>query len=113
MCIGSELGGIVDVADTPVEEDIESRVYDFYEYRGICTRYWRQKRSVRGNRAGCRNDIQRIDCHIATEERIALRPKKRYIRVGPDFIRASTIGLERPVWCGYSQIPIASPQPYL
>jgi len=41
-------------------------------------------------------DIQMIDCHMAVEERMDLRPKNRYTNVGEAFMRASTIGAARP-----------------
>ena len=37
-----------------------------------------------------------MDCHMVAEERMDLRPKKRYMRVGEAFMRLSTMGAERP-----------------
>lgn len=46
---------------------------------------------------GTVGNSQRKDCHMTTEGKIALRPKKRNRRVGEDFIRVSTKRAESPV----------------
>jgi hypothetical protein len=38
-----------------------------------------------------------IDCHMIVDVNNALRPKRRKRAVGEALIKASTIGLERPV----------------
>ena len=40
--------------------------------------------------------VQSMDCHIAVDERMDLRPKKRKTSVGDAFMSASTIGAANP-----------------